>query len=89
MATSPEAFQKVKQILQKLDRSIDSARDRRLAGSPVPAPAPAAAPKIDPEAAPKPLEAGPLRARPMRTPDHQPPSGVWNAPTGTDGHAGR
>lgn len=30
MATSPEAFNQVRDILKKLDRSIDSARDRRL-----------------------------------------------------------
>lgn len=30
MATSPEAFRQVKNILQKLDQSIDAARDRRL-----------------------------------------------------------
>lgn len=86
MATSPEAFQKVKEILQKLDRSIDSARDRRLSGSPTPvaAPAPSVAPvgneSIPPQAAP-----GPLRARPMRTPDN----GHWNSATGTTGHPGR
>jgi hypothetical protein len=30
MATSPETFRQVRDILKKLDRSIDSARDRRL-----------------------------------------------------------
>lgn len=30
MATSPEAFNQVRDILKKLDRSIDSARDKRL-----------------------------------------------------------
>ncbi len=30
MATSPEAFRQVKDILRKLDQSIDSARTRRL-----------------------------------------------------------
>lgn len=30
MGTSPEAFNQVKNILQKLDRSIDDARTRRL-----------------------------------------------------------
>ena len=30
MATSPEAFEQVKNILKKLDKSIDAARDRRL-----------------------------------------------------------
>jgi len=30
MATSPEAFRQVKDILRKLDQSIDSARARRL-----------------------------------------------------------
>lgn len=89
MATSPEAFQKVKQILQKLDRSIDSARDRRLSGSPSPAGAGSAQPqKVDSTVSQGTPESGPLRARPMRTPDHHPqPS--WNASTGTNGHAGR
>lgn len=30
MATSPETFRQVRDILKKLDRSIDTARDRRL-----------------------------------------------------------
>lgn len=30
MGTSPQAFNQVKNILQKLDRSIDDARTRRL-----------------------------------------------------------
>jgi hypothetical protein len=34
MATSPEAFRQVKNILQKLDQSIDAARDRRLTSKP-------------------------------------------------------
>jgi len=34
MATSPEAFEQVKNILKKLDQSIDAARDRRLASQP-------------------------------------------------------
>ena len=34
MATSPEAFRQVKNILQKLDQSIDAARDRRLTAKP-------------------------------------------------------
>ena len=33
MATSPEAFRQVKDILRKLDQSIDSARSRRLGAS--------------------------------------------------------
>jgi hypothetical protein len=32
MATSPETFNQVRDILRKLDRSIDNARNRRLAG---------------------------------------------------------
>ena len=34
MAASPESFQQVKDILRKLDQSIDAARDRRLHRSP-------------------------------------------------------
>ncbi len=63
MPTSPESFSQVKNILRKLDESIDAARGRRLEGArpqrmaaPVPAPQPI-----------QPLN--PNRARPLRRPD--------------------
>ena len=40
MATSSESFQQVKDILRKLDRSIDAARTRRLGHGPQPTTAP-------------------------------------------------
>ncbi|MBL8744728.1 MAG: hypothetical protein JNK58_00065 [Phycisphaerae bacterium] len=40
MSTSPETFSKVKNLLRKMDQSIDSARSRRLTPPAVP-PAPA------------------------------------------------
>lgn len=91
MATSPDAFQKVKEILRKLDRSIDSARDRRLSGTEGPAPIPSPVPAARPEpVTPVPADGAPLRARPMRpTPDLNPPKSVWGPATGTNGLPGR
>lgn len=71
MSTSKHAFDQVKSILGKLDRSIDAARARRLDGSraPSPAPAPAPAPAAAPMAAPTLASpAGPVteQARPLR-----------------------
>ena len=68
MATSPETFKQVRDILKKLDRSIDSARDRRLSN------------ERDDEAPAEPAEhaARPLRAKPMRTPG--PGEDVWRNP---------
>lgn len=64
MATSPETFKQVRDILKKLDRSIDSARDRRLSQS-------------DEEASPtngRVDHSRPPRAKPMRNPT---PSSAW------------
>ncbi len=71
MATSPENFSKVKNILQKLDQGIDAARSRRLTQStrpataqPQPVPAtyssPAAVPNVPNNNQPQPLRARPL-----------------------------
>jgi len=93
MATSPEAFHQVKEILRKLDRSIDSARDKRLSGT--------EAPSLSVSNAPVGLnrsetigssgEPAPLRARPLRTADQPTVGPTWiPAPaTGTNGHPGR
>ncbi len=63
MPTSPESFSQVKNILRKLDESIDAARGRRLEHTrpervmpPVPAPQPM--PTMNPN-----------RARPLRRPE--------------------
>lgn len=67
MATSPETFKQVRDILKKLDRSIDSARDRRLSQS-------------DEESSPtngRTDHARPQRAKPMRNPT---PSSAWPHP---------
>ncbi|MBL0926334.1 MAG: hypothetical protein IBJ11_01615 [Phycisphaerales bacterium] len=73
MATSPETFAQVKNILRKLDRSIDDARTRRTN----PAPAPAAPqvqsiaprPAVQPSQAPAaPLADRPGRAKPLARP---------------------
>jgi len=71
MSTSKHAFDQVKSILGKLDRSIEAARARRLdrsrpqapAATPAPATAPSAAPSLSP-AAPVTEQARPLRATP-------------------------
>jgi hypothetical protein len=68
MGTSERAFNQVKEILGKLDRSIDQARQKRLHGD-----EPEATPET-PEA-PGSAEPSPRRARPLR------PSGQWPAPT--------
>lgn len=73
MATSPETFSKVKNLLRKMDQSIDAARSRRLTDTkPLPvahaALAPKAAPTTQPLAPrvdPIPLANQPLRAKPM------------------------
>jgi hypothetical protein len=80
MPTSPETFSKVKNLLRKLDQSIDSARSKRLDGA-----RPAAAPPVrpamipaNPGPPPAPIpafQAGgvpqPLRARAMARPQIQ------------------
>lgn len=43
MATSPEALAQARNLLRKMDQSIDQARNRRLTGDPVPPPPPASA----------------------------------------------
>lgn len=66
MSTSERAFNQVKAILNKLDRSIDEAREKRTRpggtapppparpAAPAPAPAPAAAPSVFGRAQPMP-----------------------------------
>lgn len=73
MGTSPEAFNQVREILRKLDRSIDNARDRRLAGSPDDDRTDPARTHSD---APQPHQTpgGPLRARPMSPRPESPPA---------------
>lgn len=65
MGTSERAFKQVKEILGKLDRSIDQARERRLHGD-RPKPMGGDAAENDPTR---------RRARPLR------PSGEWPSPT--------
>lgn len=61
MGTSPETFAQVKNILRKLDQSIDAARNRRLA---TPAPSAKANGTHAPQRLPEPPP-NPNRARPM------------------------
>lgn len=76
MATSPESFRQVKNILRKLDQSIDAARDRRLTSRSGGQPAPAAAtPAGGGAAAPNRAKPLPPRNEPNRgfiAPAHSP-----------------
>ncbi len=77
MSTSDKTFTQVKDILRKLERSIDPARAKRLhldddeddLGTPTASPRPADAPKAQP------TQAAPIRHESPRTP----PSGGWIA----------
>jgi len=68
MSTSEKAFEQVKSILGKLDRSIDAARQRRLQGAFKPA---VATPGSTPPAfdTAKLPQAVPVRAQPIRLAD--------------------
>ena len=68
MGTSPETFRQVRDILKKLDRSIDTARDRRLSTE---------GPE-DPGIGRADDPSRPLRAKPMRTPPGA--DDVWRQP---------
>lgn len=72
MATSPESFNQVKNLLRKLDQSIDAARSRRLTSGPTGKPAPA------PAAAPMRSDVNPNRARPL--PPRTPPAAPGSLP---------
>jgi hypothetical protein len=66
MGTSERAFNQVKEILGKLDRSIDQARERRLHGD---RPQPSEAGEVDPAR---------RRARPLRPSGEWPsPTARW------------
>ena len=67
MGTSERTFNQVKEILGKLDRSIDQARQKRLHGDEPPETEP-----TDEQSVSDPAR---RRARPLR------PSGEWPAPT--------
>lgn len=66
MTTSERTFNQVRNILGRLDRSIDEARDRRLRGG------------DEPEQAPETAEAEPQQRSepPARTPSEAPPPPV-------------
>lgn len=96
MGTSPETFNQVKNILRKLDQSIDSARDQRLSKSTASAnPGPGSGPgTLVPNGGPQigglastaknpdPTER-PGRARPMLRPPARPnASGGYNGAVG-------
>jgi len=75
MPTSPETLSKVKNLLRKMDQSIDNARTRRLTANSGPAPAsqPSFAHPSSPAPASHPLQAAapgsnPIRARAMARP---------------------
>lgn len=79
MATSPESFHQVKNILRKLDQSIDAARDRRLTSRPGAQPAPA----VGAAGAEPPLNrAKPLPARVDPNREFIPPRAVRATPMG-------
>ncbi len=61
MGTSPETFARVKDILRKLDRSIDDARHRRLSDG---APPPSQQSRPTGPAQPRPGRAKPLIRKP-------------------------
>jgi hypothetical protein len=75
MSTSERSFNQVRAILNKLDRSIDEAREKRLqpAAPPPAAPQSFAAVPAAPKPAPAPVPASqygraqPLRAQPMNS----------------------
>lgn len=69
MSTSEKTFTQVKDILRKLERSIDQAREKRLHHDDEPARHPAAAP------APAPSLPG--RAQPMNPARPAPPTSGW------------
>ena len=65
MSTSPETLAQVRDLLRKMDRSIDDARDKRLShDSKVPAPAPTNNPAPDDDPQAKPGRARPMAPRP-------------------------
>lgn len=71
MATSPETFSKVKNLLRKMDQSIDSARAKRLtvnAAPPVPQPMLAPPPPTHSIHAAVAASNNPIRARAMARP---------------------
>jgi hypothetical protein len=69
MGTSPEAFNQVRDILRKLDRSINDARDRRLADQEPRRVSPSQQQQqVNGQSEPTDPDR-PLRARPMRRPD--------------------
>ena len=78
MSTSRQAFSQVKDILKKLDQSIDAARAKRVSAEPTPASRPAQ-PVRPAEASPS-HGASPHQARPN---GYQPP------PSGSNGSFGR
>lgn len=77
MPTSNENLSRVKNILRKMDQSIDAARSRRLStapSSPAPMPAPIPPPSLNAGFVPPPVtnanvnRALPLRAKPLQRP---------------------
>ncbi|HBS29611.1 MAG TPA: hypothetical protein DEB06_09225 [Phycisphaerales bacterium] len=75
MATSPEAFNQVRNILRKLDQSIDAARQRRLDTDPVPVRSAGGTPPA-PRPEPVPGRARPMAPRSDRHPGALPPRGM-------------
>lgn len=65
MATSPETFNQVKNILRKLDRSIDDIRSRRATPAPAMGPAPKPSVATSPSVVSTGSNVPPGRARPL------------------------
>jgi len=64
MSTSPETLAQVRDLLRKMDRSIDDARDKRLSHDTKPQPSsPAAGPAPDADPQSKPGRARPMAPR--------------------------
>lgn len=64
MATSPETIARVRDLLRKMDRSIEDARDRRLSHDTPESPKPASTPQASDEPSAKPGRARPMAPRP-------------------------
>ncbi len=86
MSTSERTFNQVKAILNKLDRAVDDARNKRtMPGTPAPSPATLPVPSAPVATAPAPVAQPKTtsqygRAQPIRPAQTPPASMRWNPP---------